>query len=122
MFISTGFMISGFIAAVLLVPGNWPETSRSSETQVLLDEEESANLPDKPPQFSLTGIASKVSQLSDWAATNSRLVPLVLSFFVFQLGEQAGLTLLLQYAAKRLSWTFSKVYSFPSFHYQLVLN
>lgn len=114
MFISTGFMISGFIAAVLLVPGNWPaETARNSERQRLLDDESSIEAPAKSKWYSWTSVTSKISQLADWAAENSRLLPLVLSFFVFQLGEQAGLTLLLQYAAKRLDWTLSKVISLP---------
>lgn len=111
MFVSTGFMISGFIAAVILVPGDWPsEPAHSIERQGLL-QDESAGVHSKAQWFSWTGIRSSTSHIADWAASNSRLVPLVLSFFVFQLGEQAGLTLLLQYAAKRLDWTLSKVKS-----------
>ncbi|KJK78447.1 hypothetical protein H634G_06145 [Metarhizium anisopliae BRIP 53293] len=108
MFVSTGFMISGFIAAVILVPGDWPsEPAHSIERQGLL-QDESPGVHSKAQWFSWTGIRSSTSQIAGWTASNSRLVPLVLSFFVFQLGEQAGLTLLLQYAAKRLDWTLSK--------------
>ncbi|KAK9435634.1 Major facilitator superfamily domain, general substrate transporter [Metarhizium brunneum] len=108
MFVSTGFMISGFTAAVILVPGDWPsEPAHSIERQGLL-QDESAGVHSKAQWFSWTGIRSSTSHIADLTASNSRLVPLVLSFFVFQLGEQAGLTLLLQYAAKRLDWTLSK--------------
>jgi hypothetical protein len=112
MFISTGFMVLGFVAAVLLVPSDWPsESVRNNEHQRLLDPEDCGPAPAKAGCLRSTNLASKILQLADWAAANSQLVPLVLSFFVFQLGEQAGLTLLLQYAAKRLEWTLSKVCS-----------
>ncbi|KAK2597400.1 hypothetical protein QQS21_006024 [Conoideocrella luteorostrata] len=119
MFISTGVFICGFLAAILLVPSDWPPSpsGRRShrESQGLLDgqdvpqdDDDDDDDDDKSSWLSRRGIAATFSVLTDWAVENSRLLPLVLSFFVFQLGEQAGLTLMLQYAAKRLSWTFSK--------------
>lgn len=104
MWIGTGFQILGILSAIILVPSDRPLSDRSEGQEPLLNDAASGLAPTKP-----RSIGSILSELSDWAMANSRLIPLVFSFFVFQLGEQAGLTLLLQYAAKRLHWTLSKV-------------
>lgn len=106
MWVGTGFQILGILSAIILVPSDCPSSDQSEDREPLLDDVASDTAPTKS-----RSISSILGELSGWAAANSRLVPLVLSFFVFQLGEQAGLTLLLQYAAKRLNWTLSKVCS-----------
>lgn len=120
MFISTGFTILGFIAAVLLVPAD--EASKRKETTFSPHSDETQSLLAQNNDHSSAGndnpspwgrLSAKAKNLANWTVANASLVPLILSFFVFQLGEQAGLTLLLQYAAKRLHWTLSTVFADP---------
>lgn len=111
MFIATGFTISGFIAAVLLVPAdqtNKTQTVETDEATPLIDTEGTTISSAKSKTFTWQNFTDQAKRLGGWVAANSRLIPLILSFFVFQLGEQAGMALLLQYAAKRLEWSLSK--------------
>lgn len=114
MWVATGFQVLGILSAVILVPSDHRSRDKCEDREPLLNDAAWETAPTKS-----RSISSILSELSEWAAANSRLVPLVLSFFVFQLGEQAGLTLLLQYAAKRLHWTLSKVRS--SYHLHVAL-
>ncbi|WPH04816.1 MFS multidrug transporter [Acrodontium crateriforme] len=111
MFIATGFTISGLIAAVLLVPADQVKEThaiQSDETRTLLETETAATSSAKSSSSPWHSFTDQAKRLAGWVAGNSRLIPLILSFFVFQLGEQAGMALLLQYAAKRLEWSLTK--------------
>lgn len=95
MFLGTGAFLCAVLAAILLVPAD--DLSRpASETS------------QPKPTTTTTTLRAKIASLSEWAADNARLIPMILSFFVFQLGEQAGLTLLMQIAGQRLRWSLSK--------------
>lgn len=93
MFLGTGAFLCAVLAAILLVPADDLSKPVSETSQ---------------PKPTTTTLRAKIVSLSEWAADNARLIPMILSFFVFQLGEQAGLTLLMQIAGQRLRWSLSK--------------
>lgn len=106
MLISSGFMVVGFAVALIWVPETLPSTSSRNEGS----EESTGQIPNEDNnKMSLhLHLQESVASIAKLAMKNTRVIVLVLSFFVFQLGEQAGSGILLLYAS-RLGWSLSKV-------------
>jgi hypothetical protein len=106
MLISSGFMVVGLAVAVIWVPETLPSASSSNEGS----EESTGQSPNEDnTKTSLPlRIHESVASIAKLAMKNTRVIVLVLSFFVFQLREQAGGGILLLYAS-RLGWSLSKV-------------
>lgn len=112
MLISSIFMIAGFLAALFLVPETLPSVAGNSESNEMRGLHAGEGRRDSPKRSLLLRMqesGARIAELGHWMVRNARVIPLVISFFVFQLGEQAGSTLLLQYASKRLGWSLGKV-------------
>ncbi|KAK4452936.1 major facilitator superfamily domain-containing protein [Podospora aff. communis PSN243] len=103
MFISSALMVAGFFLATVFVP----ETRTTRDESPPSDSEE-----DDTPKLTLRdhlhNLASSTLNLTTWLTSNARIIPLLLTFFLFQFGEAPNNTLLLQYASKRLGWTLAE--------------
>ena len=85
MLISSGFMVVGLAVAVIWVPETLPSASSSNEGR----EESTGQIPNEDnTKISLPlRIQESVASIAKLAMKNTRVIVLVLSFFVFQLGE-----------------------------------
>ena len=86
-------MIAGFFIAFVLLPSSRKPPSEPSTTTT------------STLRSHLQSLLSTTTSLTRWLTLNGRILPLLLTFFLFQFGESANGTLLLQYAAKRLGWS-----------------
>lgn len=111
MFLSTAFTVAGLLVAIMFVQETLMSATRDADTgeSDSLLSESSNNEGPKAPYNILGQLRSQVLKISHWTAENWRVVPLVVTFFTFMMGEEANETLLLQYASKRLGWSFGKV-------------
>lgn len=115
MIISFVFMILGFVVAAVAVPEtlfNSVRGNANGEHEPLLNNHDRIEVSKAGLWSRLHESLSSLTAAAQLVGTNGRLVLLVLCFALFQVGEQAGGTLLLQYVAKRLNWTIGQVSSY----------
>lgn len=114
---SSGFMIMAFCVAAFAIPETFtsaviPVVAQSGEPEDARgclsggDDSDSAKM---SLRHRLRGHLARFADVGPLLAKNARLIPILLSFFAFQVGDQGGRKLLLQYVAKRLDWTIGKV-------------
>jgi hypothetical protein len=125
MLISSIVMVLGFCTSIIFVPETLPSAaantepdgeseSESDETSGLIsggdedgDVKNTTNM-----RLRMKEQIAMLRLFGQWLRRNTRVVLMMLCFFAFKLGKQAGSTLLLQYAAKRLGWSLGKVRGF----------
>ena len=112
MFTSSIFTGLGFGAAVFLVPETLPSVASHNEheeRQPLLAAEGPDGSSKRGTRSYMQAQITRAANLGRWVMDHVGVVPIVICFFFFYLGEQRGNSLLLQYASKRLDWPLSKV-------------
>jgi hypothetical protein len=107
MFISSALMIAGFFLATWCIPETTPSRTNPDEPPSSGSEgdDEATKL---TVRDRLCNLAASTLTLARWLTSNARIIPLLLTFFLFQFGEAPNSTLLLQYASKRLGWTLAE--------------
>ncbi|KAA8633380.1 hypothetical protein SMACR_04836 [Sordaria macrospora] len=56
----------------------------------------------------------KAKEAGTWMLQNPKIVLLLICFWLYMMGEQAEMLLMIQYASKRLGWSFGKASLLPS--------
>lgn len=113
MLISSVVTAFGFFGAVIFLPETLPLAERDSGFSGVTNnhhEDQTSSTGAKYGfQIRWTNLVAGSAAMMKWARQNARLVLLLVCFFPCSIGQQAGGTLLLQYASKRLDWSLGKV-------------
>ena len=123
MWIGFGVQVAGFAVAVFCVRETLPIAvdaggSDSSQSTTLVGEE----IDGSGTQEEMEGLTKpmtlaqrvdhyleKAKEAGTWMLRNPKIVLLLLCFWLYMMGEQPEQLLMIQYASKRLGWSFGKV-------------
>ncbi|KAK1752305.1 major facilitator superfamily domain-containing protein [Echria macrotheca] len=124
MFISTAATALGFLGALFFIPETIPPTAlgnhnRVVDTETSVEEESSGRIrnPDSVKANSpeiWKAVKSTTKTTARWVFAHGKLVLVLTCFFMCSIGQQAGGSLFLQYASKRLDWSLGKASFFIS--------
>lgn len=114
-----GFLVQviGFIVAAFFVQETLPPPASDSDPSSPSQSEpftadsfttESVTKPKTVKQH-VEHYLEKVKEAGAWTLQNPKIVLLLLCFWLYMMGEQAEMLLMIQYASKRLGWSFGKV-------------
>jgi len=112
MWLSSAFIVLGFLIAVLLVPETLPSLMYSqNHDHQGLNSPTSASLGITKTSLHhhLRNFVAESRNLVGWISNNFRVILVLCCFFAYNLGTSTNGHLLLQYAANRLRWPLSKV-------------
>lgn len=117
-----GYLVEvlGFVVAAVFVKETLPvaaasDPSSPSQSEPLTgadDTDSSTTDSTKKPQTVKEHVEhylEKAKEAGTWMLRNPKIVLLLICFWLYMMGEQAEMLLMIQYASKRLGWSFGKV-------------
>lgn len=117
MFFSSAATVLGFLSALIFLPETLPPTRsgiHNGATPEVHRDPSAGHTPDVATAkhdlpHHWQSFRSALVRVRQWVRGNARLVLVLTCFFLCSVGQQAGGSLLLQYASKRLDWSLGKV-------------
>lgn len=113
-----GYLVQvlGFLVAVFFIKETLSPTSNATNSSpaesVTTDETDGTaeeTMKPKTVREHVEHYLEKAKEAGTWMLRNPKIVLLLICFWLYMMGEQAEMLLMIQYASKRLGWSFGKV-------------
>jgi hypothetical protein len=115
MLISSVVTALGFLGALIFLPETLPRAENAMGVSDGPNADADQDGPDTVTQakhglqIRWRNFATASRRIMTWVRNNVRILLVAMCFFPCSIGQQAGGSLLLQYASKRLDWSLGKV-------------